>query len=708
MRRKIGFYSVVLTSVVCMLGWSGDAFSAVRMLGTNNNGTSNTTTSTSSTGSTTTASTRGSSLRFTPMVTTKTGSSAQPYSGLSTSKSSGAVDTSNNSSARLSIGKYLNLSHTNKLSPSNSSSSSSSYTDIDNLRTEIDTMKTQIENLKETKNSLIVSNNEYIEIAGDDNNVISIDIEALRSDLQGALGTDKEILINRDEDYNLWWCYANDAKNACVGDRQLIVDLGTILNGYNLAIKNTSVKEALEGKQGILNGAPDGYIEINQNQGTVDVKFEKLKNALHISNARQSEIRFTHDGKLQWRYSDEYEADDTTPKWNTADVATLINNSLNNYVQTETLNNYVKKTELGGFEGTLVEAPDGYIQIENNLVDVKFEKLKEDLDIPADREIEMEITNAGVLRWRYVGDTNWTNVGDIGSLVDGKLLTYVDNTYLETVLNNYITENDLGDYATEEYVDTAVATRQAKLSEADNGFIKITPVSGGDEIGIKFDELRTALDIPPDREIAMHVVNGVLEWRYLTDVDENDEPVWTTVYDLKNLLNGYVTENNFNTVISRIDNDLAGKQIKLTATENGGILLTETGEISVDIETLYELLDIPENTARTTQIRVDNNVLQWRYTDEYDDNDQEIWHSYDLSGDFVTTDYLENYYYDKTYIDSLAETIETTINNTLETLNDRPTDTGLYLLSVEPGEAGEDNKSTWQTVHIVDENSVVH
>ena len=353
------------------------------------------------------------------------------------------------------------------------------------------------------------------------------------------------------------------------------------------------------------------------------------------------------------------------------------------------------------------------------------------MNIPeAAEKIEMEITEEGTLRWRYLNEfesdgrtKKWTNVSEnINTLIDGKLANYVDNTTLQTTLNNYITNSvmteTLKDYATKTYVDQGLATKQTKLTEADNGFIKLTPVEGSETIGIKFNELKAALNIPePAVKIEMQVDNGVFQWRYLNEFEEDGvTKKWTTVYDLKSLLDDYVTQRDFNLAMEDINERLNGKQMTLTPTENGGILLNQqTGEIAVDMEALRNYLALSGDLARTSEIRVEGDKLQWRYLDEFEeDGKTKIWHDLDLSGvllPYVTNNYLTENYYTKTDVDSLAEQIETNINLTLQRLalpDDGPTDSGLYLLSVTAGEEGADRVSVWQTVHIVDDAGNVH
>ena len=932
MKHRTGFYSFILTSVICMLGGAAMAAPAVRMLGTNSGKTVTGATTGAATGSasggisTTAVATRASSLRFSPNATNSV-SAASSGATMPTNNNgtSGGVVVNNSASpsARLSIGKYLNLTHsTGAVTPGGSGGTGggtsggttgggASSADVDALRAELDNLQTQVDRLNDDKqNSLIVADDEYIDIGGPDNNVISIDIGALKNDLQNALDTRDPILTEIDAESKLWWCYANDAGTACDGEKQLVVDLGDVLDTYDLATKNISLAEALAGKQGMLGEADNGFITINQSAGTIGIKFDELKTALGIDNTKTSEIRY-ENGKLQWRYMDEFEPDGTTKKWNTADIAALIQQSLENYVQIQVLNDYVKKSELAGLQATLTASDNGYLEIDNNQIGVKFDELKAALNIPTERpveiefddagkiqwryagadtwnktnrkvsdfvdlsayvlrselaglqgaltasdtgylkiennqigikfddlkaaleipaaqqDIEMEITSAGQLRWRYLnafeqdGTTKkWTVVSEsindlidnklanyvtintlndyqlklssdangylvidgntinldfdklknalqipdsqskiemqitdggvlqwryldafeqdgvtpkwtvvnksIGDLIDGKLADYISNTRLTEILNNYVTQNDLSNYTTKVYVDNALATKQVKLTEADNGFIEIKPTDGADAatIGIKFDDLKTALNIPDAKTSEMRVDNGMIQWRYLDEFEvdaetgeKTDVKKWTTVYDLNSLLGDWVTSSDFNAAISRIDSELAGKQIKLTPTADGHILLNEqTGEIAVDMSSLMRELSIEANGARTSELRVFDGRLQWRYLDEYEPeldaqgNKVEIWHVLDLSTVelplYVEKTYLWNNYYNKTYVDSLARTIENNINVTLErlALPDGP-EAGLYMLSVTG--SGDDKVSRWSPIQIVDGAGVV-
>lgn len=905
-----------------MLVYSSSAFSAVRILGSGGNtmvGASGTSTELKSpTATTTTAvsqSTRGSSLRFSNPTQVASATSSQSYSGLSNAGGT-SVGVADSASSRLSIGKYLNLSHSKKPISTGGGTSGGgiSNVDLDNLQNQIDRLQTSVDGLKVDKqNTLIVGDGEYIDISGDDNNVISIDINALKHDLQDALGTQKDLLTEIDEGYKLWWCYANNTGDGCVNEKQLIVDLGTVLKEYDLANENVSLSEALAGKQGKLTTTDAGYIAIDQEAGTIDVKFQKLKDDLGISNAKQSEIQFTQDGKLQWRYLDDYEEDGKTKKWTTADIDALMRRNLDGYVQLAILEDYVKKSELSGMQGNLEAASDKYIEIVDNKIGVKFAELKNALNIPQEREVEIDFTDDGKIKWRYVGDTawhqtnqkvsdfvdltgyvlrselaglqgaltadengylqinnnkigikfqdlknaleipdaqrdiemeitdggllrwryldsfeidgttkKWVNVSNnintlidnklanyvtetvfqntlndyqktlsadaggfitinndviglklqdlknalnipdaaekiemeitdagklrwrylnefepdgttkkwtdvsvnIGDLIDGKLENYVDNTSLTTTLNDYVTNSALStqlqDYALKTYVDTELAKKQVKLTESPDGFIAITSVDGGgEEIGIKFDELKNALGIDSLKTAEIRVDNGVLQWRYMNEFETDaetgaatDVKKWTTVYDLKSLLDGYVTESALATVVERIDRDLAGKQIKLTPAEEGYIILNEqTGEIAVDMAGLRSYLSIEGDSSRTSEMRVFDGKLQWRYLDEYETeangNRVQVWHTLDLTAVelplYVKKAYLTDNYYNKVYIDNLARTIENNINASLA--NIWP-DEGLYLLSVSG--SGDNKTPVWQSVKIVDGDGVVH
>ena len=754
MKHSAGFYSFVLTSVVCMLGGAAYAASSVRMLGTNGKTvvgassdatTGGTVNSGNSSGAVTS---RASSVRFSPSVSGNANSTAaQSYSGLLSNGSGPAstnsvvVNPSASPSARLSIGKYLNLSHSTRPVPSSGGGGTTQPTpgiNTDELQAEIDALREQIERLKDGKqNTLIVGDTEYIDITGPDNNIISININLLKNDLRDALGTDKDIITEIDDDYKLWWCYANSDGTACDSTKKLVVDLGDILNEYDLAENNISINQALAGKQGILTEADNGFIEINQDAGTIGIRFNELKEALGITSARTTEIRFTEDGKLQWRYVDEFEPDGVTKKWNTADISALLQQSLDSYVQVDVLKNYVKKSEIIGLQGTLTASEDGFLEIVDDEIGIKFDDLRRALNIPdAQVDIEMEITSNGVLRWRYVNEfeqdgttKKWTNVDiSIGDLVDGKLANYVTNNSLQETLNSYVTNNklttELENYATKTYVDNGLSTKQVKLSEAENGFIALTPVDGGETIGIKFNELKEALGIKNARTSEMRVENGILQWRYLDEFETDPETgvettvkKWTNVYDLNLILDDYVTKRDFNLVINRIDNELAGKQIRLTPTDGGYILLNQqTGEIAVDMVSLKQYLSIEAGNARTSELRVFDGKLQWRYLDEYEtdenDNQVEVWHTLDLTAVelplYVKHSYLTKNYYNKTYIDNLARTIENNINTTLNNLAlpDGPIDNGLYMLLVSDGDTAGEKSRVWQPVTIVGADAV--
>jgi hypothetical protein len=108
--------------------------------------------------------------------------------------------------------------------------------------------------------------------------------------------------------------------------------------------------------------------------------------------------------------------------------------------------------------------------------------------------------------------------------------------------------------------------------------------------------------------------------------------------------------------------------------------------------------------------------LQWRYLDEYETdengNQVEIWHTLDLTAVelplYVKHSYLTKNYYNKTYIDNLARTIENNINTTLNNLAlpDGPIDNGLYMLLVSDGDTAGEKSRVWQPVTIVGADAV--
>ena len=473
----------------------------------------------------------------------------------------------------------------------------------------------------------------------------------------------------------------------------------------------------ISGLQAALTVDEDDYLELDGNK--IGIKFTELRSALNIPAERDIEMEITDAGVLRWRYVG-------SNTWNN------VSENINDLIDAK-LVGYALSSDLNNLQGKLTADANGYIQIDNNnVIGIKFNDLKNALGIPEPQsKIEMEITDAGVLRWRYLDEfeqdgttKKWTVVSaSIDSLINGKLAAYVDNTTLNETLMNYITSSGLSDtlqdYATKTYVDTGLGKKQVKLTEAQDGYISITPVNdSGATIGIKFNDLKAALNIPDAKSSEIRVNNGVLQWRYLDEFEQDGETKkWTDVYNLTSLLNGYVSESNFNSVVSRIDGDLAGKQITLTPADDGHILLNEeTGVIGVNMTTLMNAIRaqfaLDGDDARTSELRVNNGELQWRYVDEVDANDQAIWHTLDLSDlnlPYATETYVTNYTYSQTYIDDLAADIENNINITLQNLalpDNGPTDSGLYLLSV----SGDDDQrvSTWQTVRIVDGEGVVH
>ena len=625
-----------------MLVYSSSAFSAVRILGSGGNtmvGASGTSTELKSpTATTTTAvsqSTRGSSLRFSNPTQVASATSSQSYSGLSNAggTSSGVADSA---ASRLSIGKYLNLSHSTKPTPTGSGTSGggTSNVDLDNLQNQIDRLQTSVDGLKVDKqNALIVGDGEYIDISGDDNNIISIDINALKHDLQDALGTQKDLLTEIDEDYKLWWCYANNTGDGCVNEKQLIVDLGTVLKEYDLANENVSLSEALAGKQGKLTTTDEGYIAIDNQVGTIDIKFNKLKADLGISDAKQSEIRY-EDGKLQWRYLDDYEEDGKTKKWNTADIKQLVQLNLNNYVQIATLEDYVLKSELNGLQGTLTASPDGYLQIVDNQIGVKFEELKTALNIPQEREVEIDFSDDGKIKWRYVGADTWHQTTK-------KVSDFID-------LSDYVLHSEL-------------AGLQGALTADENGYLQIN----NNKIGIKFEELKTALNIPePQKDIEMEITDdGLLRWRYLDSFEiDGTTKKWVNVSNnintlIDNKLANYVTETVF-------QNTLNDYQKTLSADANGFIEI-DNNVIGLKFQDLKNALNIPDAAEKIEMEITSDGVLRWRYLDEYEqDGETKKWTNVSVDISSLIDGKLENYVSNQTLNNILSNYITT---NNIET-----------------------------------------
>ena len=117
MKYRNSFCPIILTSIACMLSDAVFAASSVRVLGNGNTvvGATNESTDSGNESSAVTTSAvsqtnRSSSLRFSPSIGT---SASQSYSGLASDTDTGSnvsLSTSTSPSARLSIGKYLNLS----------------------------------------------------------------------------------------------------------------------------------------------------------------------------------------------------------------------------------------------------------------------------------------------------------------------------------------------------------------------------------------------------------------------------------------------------------------------------------------------------------------------------------------------------------------------------------------------------------------------
>ena len=700
MKHKTGFYSIILTSVVCMLVGSVHAASSVRVLGANgkavvgassNAATGASVDSVSKSGIQTKAvgqnPSRVSSLRFAPTVSTRVdgNTATQSYSGLvsdtAKSDSNGLVlNPSNGASARLSIGKYLNLSHTNRPVGTGTTSTGATGAEVDALRADLDKIQDQIDKLKDGKQNLLVGKGDYIDIAGNDSNEISIDIEALQQDLKTALGTDREILTELDGQYKLWWCYADANGAACDGDKRLVVDLG----GVDLANENTSLKQALAGKQGKLTAAESGLIKIEQDLGTLDIDVGKLKTALNIPPAKVvTSIDYNvSDGVLTWSYSDDEEGETHS--------ASLEEALQDKYASIEQLGDYAKKSDLGGYQGVLKPDENGYLTITDNKIALDIDKVQEGLGVAGSRPIEMRLATIGdnekQLQWRYADDENdtWHKVDDNGAL----------NTIISTWIEDYNVSGVIADDITsgEGAVAAAIDGVIFKPDETEGSYIS---VAEDKHFSLNYDDLKQALvnDLQGDaltrQDIDMQLVDGVLQWKY------NDQDVWQDGPALTSLLNGYVKESEIatlqqtisqlNDTITQMQQDLDDKQIHLTPVDDY-ITLTAEGDIGINMNELRSQLALSD---RVTDMRVASGELQWRYSDDYDEDNNQVWRTLNLND--VDLPYVKE--------NDLASAIETQINETLQILalpEEGPIDNGLYLLSV-----GDDG-SVWTAVEIVD------
>jgi hypothetical protein len=389
----------------------------------------------------------------------------------------------------LSIGKYLNVG-TNKAGVGTLSGVATVGTksDINDLHDELDGVQDKIDALSDGKQAaLVLKDGSFLDIGGADNNEISIDIEALRDDLRNTLHTKDELLIELDDNDVLWWCYAKPSNpEQCLTEKQVVVDLGAVLDEYDMA-NNTSLKkvvlgDVLAGTDGILTEEPDGLIAINKNTGEIGIKYEDLQTRLGISSLKgESEMR-VKDGVLQWRYLTDFEADGVTPKWTTvSDLTTL----LDGYMQTAEFNEF--KTDeftplsndhaelksaynafkdaitqtVNGKQLKLTPAASGLISLtETGVIDVKMDALREalgiDSSVDAVRVAEMRVQD-GALQWHYIDEGDTWHTLDLSSL-------YVTQNHLTT---NYYNKDDVNDLAAD--IENGINETLAKLALPENG-----------------------------------------------------------------------------------------------------------------------------------------------------------------------------------------------------------------------------------------------
>lgn len=337
MRNKISFYSCVITGAICLLGTSAFGATVVRALGNSGNtvvGATNTDALKNAqlavvpkTGLSATAvnqTNRASSLRFAPTVSSATVNTPKQYN-ITTNNNTASGSVAISPSSRLSIGKYLNLSHSNTTVPAGGTTPAGGTAtctacadDLDALRQALEEIRARIEAFNLSKQNTLeigAQSSEIIEITGADNNIINIDIDALKQELQEITGGDRDVVTELDSELKLWWCYADDATAGASGmicnptKRRLIVDLG----GIDLANGNTSISTALEniqnllaGKQKILQTTDTSYISVDASDGTIGVELEALREALNIPESKIAEIRVNSEtGILEWRYTDQ-------------------------------------------------------------------------------------------------------------------------------------------------------------------------------------------------------------------------------------------------------------------------------------------------------------------------------------------------------------------------------------------------------------------
>ncbi len=545
MKNKFGMYSFILTSAICMFGTSAFAAASVRALGTGNNavvGTSGAAVVKSASpnivarpGASTAGAgqvSRASSLRFSPTVSSGTISGAKQYTVNTSGKNlGGSVAVS--PSSRLSIGKYLNLSHTNSVTPTSGGTTPTGGTggctactnDIDALQQALDELRARIDAFNDSKqNTLIVGeqSGEYITIDGDSQNVINIDIDLLKQELNEALGNDRPVVTELDNTYKLWWCYADELETAVAGDniadatnmvagkkcpithRNLVIDLGHVLQNYDLVTNNTSINNAiaqlqaeLENKQvvltprgGIITIGPDAE---DETKTAISVDEDALRDVLGLAELRTAEMRVTDQGMLQWRYMDEFELDNETPKW--TDVYDLTN-LLTNYVSIPAFEAEQARVniELGKREYKLT--PDVQYNYEGNWMPLVYinraneERPVIGLELKALRawvleQVHMngngeyrvfEMVNDGpILKWHYIGEDDWKelNLNDY----------FASRNDFNTLQSDF---NSLSSTVTS--VSSTVTTMENAINEISENLAKITPPTDGGLYILSVDE----------------------------------------------------------------------------------------------------------------------------------------------------------------------------------------------------------------------------
>lgn len=554
MKNKFGLSSFILTSAICMFAVPAFAASTVRALGAGNNavvGASNATVVKSTpqnivarpgASTTGTAAARASSLRFQPSVSAGTVSGSKQYTVNNNKTPGGSVAIT--PSSRLSIGKYLNLSHTNSVTPTGtgttptgggSTGCTACANDIDALQQALEELRARIEAFNESKqNTLIVgeSSGEYITIDGDNQNVINIDIDLLKNELSQALGNDRPVVTELDSNYKLWWCYADELENAASGDniaeatgiesgkkcpiahRNLVIDLAHILQNYDLVTNNTSISEKiaqlqaeLENKQVVL--TPRGGLIVigpdpdDSTKTAISVDEDALRDVLGLDALRTAEMRVNDDKILQWRYMDEFDENTGEPRW--TDVYDLTD-LLDNYVDKPTFDAEHDRVyvELSRREYRLT--PDLQYDYDGRRMPLVYidrstqgepkiglelkmlrEWVLEQVHMNGNGEYRVfEMVNDGpILRWHYLGSDEWKTLDLTEYLASKEEFNTLKADF--NTLNSTVTS-----------VSSAVTTMESAINEINENLAKLG-------------------EIPTDGGL------------YILSVDETDGPAWQPI-----------------------------------------------------------------------------------------------------------------------------------------------------------------------------------